>query len=129
MRLSKAKVFFLEDEPLVSMDMEMYLDDFGVLDLTSASSVPKAAALFDAQTFDLAILDVNVNGQSSLPIAERIHGAGTSILFTTGYQLEPDVLTRLSAELVVKPYSGGVLTRALGRLGFEVDSSSRFATA
>ena len=63
--LSGRRVLVVEDEMLVLMMIEDMLADLGCKSVTSAAMVDKALALIDAQTFDFAMLDMNLNGRTA----------------------------------------------------------------
>ena len=49
------------------------------------STVAQAAAAVDKGSFDCAILDLNLHGESAAPIADRLLGLGKSFAIATGY--------------------------------------------
>jgi CheY-like chemotaxis protein len=59
------RVLVVEDEMLVMMAIEDMLADLGCTSVTAAATVDKALALIEAEEFDLAILDVNLDGRRS----------------------------------------------------------------
>src|ERR1700730_1217628 len=83
--LSGPRVLVVEDEMMVLMLIEDVLADFGCESVTAAATVEKALALIDAQGFDLAMLDVNLNGQKSYPVADALAARGVPFFFSTGY--------------------------------------------
>ena len=70
---------------LVLMALEDMLSDFGCTSITVAGNFEDALALVGAQSFDLATLDVNLNGKQSYPIADALNDAGVPFAFSTGY--------------------------------------------
>jgi len=70
---------------LVLMAIEDMLADFGCTSITVAGNLEEALALVAAQPFDLATLDVNLNGKRSYPIADALNDAGVPFAFSTGY--------------------------------------------
>jgi two-component SAPR family response regulator len=64
--LSGRRLLVVEDEMMVLLVIEDMLADLGCLSVTAAASVEQALALIDAQTFDIAMLDVNLNGRHGL---------------------------------------------------------------
>ena len=50
---------------LVLIMIEDMLADLGCKSVTSAATVDKALALINAQVFDVAMLDMNLNGNDS----------------------------------------------------------------
>jgi CheY-like chemotaxis protein len=82
--LSGRRVLVVEDEMLVLIMIEDMLADLGCRSVTSAATVDKALALIDAQAFDFAILDINLNGRDSHPVAEALSARGVPLVYSTG---------------------------------------------
>lgn len=70
---------------LVLMNMEFTLADLGCESVAAASTVDEALALMKNQIFDVAVLDVNLNGHESYPIADALAAGGVPFAFSTGY--------------------------------------------
>ena len=83
--LSGRRVLVVEDEMLILMTIEDMLADLGCKCVIAAATVDKALDLVDAQTFDVAMLDVNLNGNNSFPVANTLAARGIPFLFSTGY--------------------------------------------
>lgn len=84
--LSGLKVFFLEDDFLINEATADVLRESGC-DVTTAFDMEEAFAALEELRPDAAVLDVNINGQPSYPVAERLHWLGVPIVFLTGYEL------------------------------------------
>ena len=56
---------------LVLMNIEDMLGDLGCESVTAAATVDQAVALIEAQVFDAALLDMNLNGIKNFPVADR----------------------------------------------------------
>jgi CheY-like chemotaxis protein len=82
--LSGRRVLVIEDEMLVLMMIEDMLADLGCNSVKSAATIDKALALIDAQVFDFAMLDVNLNGRDSQPVAEALAARGVPVVYSTG---------------------------------------------
>jgi CheY-like chemotaxis protein len=80
--LSGRRVLVVEDEMLVLIMIEDMLADLGCKSVTSAATIDKALALIDAQAFDFALLDINLNGSNSHPVAEALMARGVYRLST-----------------------------------------------
>ena len=78
------RVLVVEDEMLVLMMIEDMLADLGCKSVTSTATVDKALALIRAQVFDVALLDVNLNGSDSHPVAEALSACGVPFVYSTG---------------------------------------------
>lgn len=79
------QILIVEDEPLIAMMLEDFLEvlDQGVAG--SADSVASALARMDEGGIDAAILDVNLRGgEKSTPVAEALAEAGVPFVFATG---------------------------------------------
>lgn len=108
--LSGKRVLIVEDEMLVLMAIEDMLTDLGCTAISVAGNVEKALALIATERFDLATLDVNLNGERSYPAAKALTAAGVPFAFATGYG-EHGVDEGYGGQLVLKkPYSSRDLT-------------------
>ncbi|MFB2567419.1 response regulator [Rhizobium sp. IMFF44] len=81
----KLRIFVVEDEVLLATWMEDILVDLGYEIAAVASQLPEGCEIARSGEFDLAILDVNLNGQPSYPIAEILRERGIPFVFATGY--------------------------------------------
>ena len=70
---------------LVLMALEDMLTDLGCTSIKVAGSIDQAFKLIAANDFDLATLDLNLNGARSYPVARALDALGVSFVFTTGY--------------------------------------------
>lgn len=82
--LSGQRILVVEDEMLLAMMIEDMLADLGCESVSSAATVDQALALIDAQVFDLAMLDMNLNGNDSHPVAEALSARGVPFFYATG---------------------------------------------
>lgn len=80
------RVLIIEDEALIAMVYEDLLAEQGCESLGPAASVAQALALIAADPPDAALLDVNLDGEISGPVAERLHQEGIPFLVVTGYE-------------------------------------------
>ena len=85
--LQGLRVLIVDDETLVAMLLEDMLGDLGCEVAASVSRVAQAllAAQDESRPFDVAILDVNVAGESIAPVADALAVRGTPFVFATGY--------------------------------------------
>ena len=84
-RLAGKRVLVIEDESLVTMLLEDELAEIGCEVAALASRVHDAAHKAQSLSFDVAILDVNLNGEQTFSIAEILLGRGIPFVFATGY--------------------------------------------
>ncbi len=77
-------VLLLEDEPIIAFALEDMLIDCGAIPLF-CGSLEAASTTLDRTKPDLAILDVNIHGEQSYPVAQRLAERGVPFIFATGY--------------------------------------------
>jgi len=99
--LSGRRVLVVEDEMLVVMNIEDMLADLGCESVTAAATVDQAMALIEAQVFDAAMLDMNLNGTKSFPIADKLAALGVPFVFSTGYSAQ-DMRTGYQDRVLLK---------------------------
>lgn len=78
-------VFLVEDEVMIRMMVADMLEELGYRIAAEAGEVSEALKLVQVTDFDVAILDVNVNGKVITPVAELIKAKGRPFIFATGY--------------------------------------------
>ena len=85
--LQGLKVLVLEDETLVSMMVEDMLADLGCEVVGPFARLDGALAFVGEgePAIDIALLDVNLGGERSFPLAEVLSGRSVPFVFTTGY--------------------------------------------
>jgi CheY-like chemotaxis protein len=80
-----ASVFLVEDEVMIRMMVADMLEELGFSIAAEAGEINEAIRLAQSAEFDLAILDVNVNGKVISPVAELITARNRPFIFATGY--------------------------------------------
>lgn len=116
MVLSESTIMILEDEAIVSFALEDMLAEAGANTLL-AENLAVAEELINVHRFDAAILDINVHGERSYPVAAELRRLGLPFIFATGYG---DVLKGTPFEgvpTVTKPYTFTDVARALAAIG------------
>lgn len=112
--LDGARVLLLEDEFVVALDAEQILKELGVQQVETAATLSDAEKRAREGRFDLALLDVNVNGQMSYELAESLRARGVPVVFATGYELKGRAIPGVDTELCVsKPYTSERLRQVL----------------
>lgn len=79
------KALVVEDEGLVAIMVEQMLEDLGIETVTVAGSIDEAVPLVTPGAFAFALLDVNLDGKPSHPVAQALRGAGVPFILSTGY--------------------------------------------
>ncbi len=70
---------------LILMMIEDMMADLGCDSVTAAATVDQALALIDAEIFDVAMLDMNLNGNKTHYVADALIARGVPFVFSTGY--------------------------------------------
>jgi CheY-like chemotaxis protein len=81
-------VFLVEDEAMIRMMVAEMLEDLGYVVVAEASEIDDAVRLAQTARFDVAILDVNVNGKVITPVAQTIEARRLPFIFATGYGVQ-----------------------------------------
>jgi CheY-like chemotaxis protein len=84
----KASVLVVEDEVMIRMMVTDMLVDLGHSIAAEAGEIDEALRLAESADFDLAILDVNVNGRTIEPVAKIVERRKLPLLFSTGYSVD-----------------------------------------
>ena len=115
----RKKVLIVEDEPLIALDLEAMVEDLSFGVFASASTVEAALKCLEKGLPDFAILDANLAGSSSRPVAEALVSQGVPIIFATGYA-DPANLpeTLAAAPRLSKPVMASDLSRAINDIGY-----------
>lgn len=108
-----ARIFVAEDEFLVAVQLEEDLISAGWSVVGPFSTVQAATEASRRENFDLAILDVNLNGEMVHPLAEDLVKRGIKVMLLSGYEAPvlPEGLRTLPR--VSKPYDADALVRRI----------------
>jgi len=109
----RLRVLIVEDEMLVAMNIEDMLLDLGHEVAGLASRLEPALALAAEGQFDIAMLDVNLAGQQSFPVAAILARRGIPFLFATGYGTKGVAEEYRSYPVLQKPFRANDLDQAL----------------
>jgi CheY-like chemotaxis protein len=113
---SPRKVLVVEDEMIVAWLLEDMLADLGCAVVGPAASVKQALAMIDAETIDVAVLDVNLKGQMSYPIADVLAARGVPFVFSTGYDKDRLLDGYRTFPVMQKPFHQSELENMLAQL-------------
>jgi CheY-like chemotaxis protein len=107
------RVLVVEDELMIRMLLQDMLDDLGHTLAGEAGGIDEALALARQAEFDIAILDVNLNGQPISPVVEVLIARGLPFVFATGYDLRGVPAAYRNHPTLQKPFQVEALARAL----------------
>ena len=99
-------ILIVEDEPLIAMMLEDFLDSLGHQIVGTVDSVADAMARIDEGGFDIAILDVHLKGGEAVwPVADRLASENIPFVLATGGHIEPPPPQHAAAPVLAKPYT------------------------
>jgi DNA-binding response OmpR family regulator len=110
------RIMVVEDEALVAMLVEDALIDAGFGVMGPAATVEEAMALLDHERPDAVVLDLNLAGETSTPVADALAARGIPFVIATGYGASGLPDGHQHATVLAKPYDPAELTSVLGRL-------------
>ena len=111
--LNGLRVLIVEDETLVAMLIEEYLVEMGCEVAFSASRIAKAFKGLQTSRIDVAVLDVNVAGESISQLVDVLHQRGIPFIFASGYGPRGVDARWSGSPVLQKPFTGTDLRRAL----------------
>lgn len=115
--MPQSRTFLIaEDEAMIAMLLEDFLDLLGHKVAHMVASVPDGLEAVASGRFDAAILDVNLGRDKCWPIADALQASGIPYIFATG---GGDSIPPLhaGAATLTKPYTTASLEAALANLG------------
>jgi DNA-binding response OmpR family regulator len=111
--MSARTILVVEDEPLIAMMLEDFLESLGHSVSATCESVNDALAEADKGGFDLAILDVNLKGESVWPVAARLRAMQVPFVIATGGHVDPPPAEFANVPVIEKPYTVDRVTPAI----------------
>jgi CheY-like chemotaxis protein len=81
---SAKRILVVEDELMIRMLLEDMLGELGYTVAAEAARIEEALEAAKNADFDIAILDVNLNGQPISPVADALVARGMPFVFATG---------------------------------------------
>jgi CheY-like chemotaxis protein len=107
------RVLIVEDELMIRMLLEGMLTDLGHTVAAEAGSIEEAMALAKEADFDIAVLDVNLNGQPITPVVEVLVQRGLPFVFASGYGQRGVPEPYRSSPTLQKPFQADALAQAI----------------
>ena len=103
---SAPAILVVEDEPLISMMLEDFLDALGYTFAGCVDGVSDALERVDQGDFDAALLDVNLrDGETSWPIADALSQRGHPFILATGGGNDVVPERHAGVPVLSKPYT------------------------
>lgn len=103
----------VEDDVLIAMLIEDILTEQGCRAIGPFGTLPTALAAAAGAELDLAVLDINLHGERSFPVADVLAGRRIPFLMVTGYGADALAFGRPEWRALAKPFQADQLVRAL----------------
>ncbi|HEY8063538.1 MAG TPA: HWE histidine kinase domain-containing protein [Methylosinus sp.] len=114
--LSHRRVLVVEDAALVALAVRELLEEWGMEIAQSCATVWDGVRAALRPDFDVALLDIDLDGEPVWPVADALAEAHVPFVFTTGFESAMVVPPRFAGRPVApKPYSPEELVGALSR--------------
>jgi CheY-like chemotaxis protein len=107
------RIFLVEDELMIRMLVEDMLSDLGHTITAEAGGIDEALTLARQAEFDVAILDVNLNGSSITPVVEILIERGVPFVFASGYGQRGVPEPYRERPTLQKPFQSEALAQAI----------------
>ncbi|MBA3576002.1 MAG: response regulator [Sphingomonas sp.] len=106
-------ILVVEDEPLIAMMLEDFLETLGHRVHASCDSVAQAISEAEKGGFDIAILDVNLGGETAWPVARKLREKQIPFVIATGGHVDPPPVEFANVPVIEKPYTVDRVSPAL----------------
>jgi len=99
------RILIVEDEPLIAMMLEDFVDSLGHEVVGNCETVEEALGAVDRGGFDVAILDVNLKGENVWPVASALRERSVPFVVASGGYVEPPPAEFAAVPMIDKPYT------------------------
>ncbi|UAK26155.1 response regulator [Sphingomonas nostoxanthinifaciens] len=110
------RILVIEDEPLIAMMIEDYLDLLGHVVAGTADNTTDALARLDEGVADAAILDVNLRDGPCWRVADALSARDVPFVLATGGHVVPPPAAHADAPQLPKPFTLDGIKQALETL-------------
>ena len=110
------RVLLVEDDPFIAMDLQESLISAGYDVVGPVGTVIEALALIKTEHLNGAVLDVNLDGEYSAPVAQALTDLKVPFIATTGYALTTLPMEFVHGDAIQKPYMSEILIGKLSKL-------------
>jgi DNA-binding response OmpR family regulator len=114
--LAGYRILVIEDEYFIARELQALLQTKGAEVVGPLGSVDQAMEQVKRDGFEVAVLDINLQGAEGYPIADELRRRGVSFVFASAYSEDPIPLRFADVHLWQKPYSELALVEDIRRL-------------
>jgi len=111
--LRDLRILLVEDDPLICLDLEASLSEFGAI-VSAVADVSAALQIVAASMLDFAVLDFELGAETSEPIAMAARSRNVPFLYLSGYSERDGRFKRWPGiDVLVKPLSAVTIARRI----------------
>ncbi len=107
------RILIIEDEPIIALDLHDTLIEAGFAVVGVANRLDQALEFIAESSFDAAIVDANLAGESASPAALALAARGLPFIVLSGYSLEQQLDGFAGSQFLQKPCRPAQLIQAL----------------
>jgi CheY-like chemotaxis protein len=116
MDTKKARFLLIEDEALILLNVKSMLVDLGWEVAGTAAKIDAAMRLAETGAFEAAIIDINLDGTMTYPVADILRKRDIPFAFTTGYGRNAIDDAYAQVPILHKPFSHDQLKAMVRKL-------------
>jgi len=113
---SAKRILIVEDEPLISMELEQLLTSTGFVVIGPVGTLREALRVVATESFDAALLDANLGGQPVDEIAAALTRKNVPFAFATGHDREGLPRSFAAAPILRKPFNSAEVVATVSEI-------------
>ena len=113
--LNGVSVLVVEDSWALAQIQKVILEGAGVVVIGPAATIVDAEAFMATRVPDVAVLDINLQGEMSYGLIESLTELGIPVIVVTAYEVLPDLEKKVAA-ILRKPFQANALLQSLRRV-------------
>lgn len=114
--VSGLRILIVEDEYFIASDLRRALSAAGATVVGPVGDLVSAMRMVEQETLDIVLLDVNLAGEASYPVAEALGERGVPVLFLTGYDGWSMPERYRATPRMAKPFASDALVTMAGNV-------------
>ncbi len=112
--MNTARILIVEDEPLIAMMLEDFVETLGHRVTACVETVDEALVEAGKGGFDVAILDINLrDGRESWPVADALDRAGLRFVLSSGGHPDDPPDAHRDRPYLAKPFTLDSVRKAI----------------
>lgn len=110
------RILVVEDEYMIADMISTMVEDLGYEVVGPVATIPEAITAIAGEKLDVVLLDANLDGVSSAPVAAELAARGLPFVVVTGYgSLDLTSADLQSAPRMNKPFTAAALAAILAK--------------